>query len=326
MTNELAESASGMETTATSQTATDDVPRNELDEKPSVVGGDVVVGENESDWNAETDAERRATLEEVGSRTLSIDPLQTRATVCVFAMGLAVLLSSIILFRDRQSVSLLLGTLVLSGLAIALLGIYQAVVAGDWTLINVPKQTSFATFYSRNSAPQFLACCFAATAGMLGLHRANKSKLNFDKRYRVVYPSVNMVARLRRRVEEFITEANPMSFGLLLVMVLLFASVLIANSRGGTLAFFASGLAVLLIYALGKQASFSSIIAVVFLVVGSGLFLSLYGLDELVGARMDTVSREAYQMDNARLELWKMALSQPSAWLLGSGLGTFHFA
>ena len=41
---------------------------------------------------------------------------------------------------------------------------------------------------------------------------------------------------------------------------------------------------------------------------------------------MDTVSREAYQLDNARLKLWSMAFSQPSCWLLGSGLGTFHFA
>ena len=238
------------------------------------------------DAETQADAERRTTLDTdtAASRTLSIDPLQTRATVCVLAMGLAMLLSSIILFRDRQSVSFLLGTLALSGLAIALAGIYQAVTAGDWTLINVPKRTSFATFYSRNSAPQFLACCFAATAGLLGLYRANKSKQRLDKRYQIIYPSVNIAARLRRRIEDFSTEVDPLSFVLLFVMVLLFASVLIANSRGGILAFFASGLAVVLVYALGKQASFSSIIAVLLLVVGSGLFLSLYGLDELVGA------------------------------------------
>ncbi len=198
--------------------------------------------------------------------------------------------------------------------------------ADNWTFIAVPKTSSFATFYSRNSAPQFLACCFAATGGLLALYRDNKSKRDQDKRYQIVYPSVNIATRLRRRVEEFVTDADPLSFVLLIVMVLLFASVLIANSRGGILAFLASGLTVLLVYSLGKQASFSSVIAVLFLVVGSGLFLSLYGLDELVGARMDTVSREAYQLDNVRLKLWEMAFSQPSCWLLGSGLGTFHFA
>lgn len=267
-----------------------------------------------------------ASLEPSANQTLSIDPLQTRATICVLAMGLALLVSSIILFRDRLSVAILLGSLSVSGLAIALLGIFQAVAAGDWTFIDVPKQTSFATFYSRNSAPQFLACCFAATGGLLALYVANKSKRQQDKRYQLVYPSVNIAARLRRRIEEFVSDADPISFVLLLVMVLQFAGVLIANSRGGILAFFASGLIVVLIYALGRQASFSAIVAVIFLVVGSGLFLSLYGLDELVGARLDTVSREAYQMDNVRLKLWGMAFSQPSCWLLGSGLGTFHFA
>ena len=329
LTSRFAESEAAISPIAKSEAASGDVPQNDSG-KNAAEASDTVANQAVNNAEVQADAERQATLETVdtlaASRTLSIDPLQTRATVCVIAMGLAMLLSCIILFRDRQSVSFLLGTLALSGLAIALVGIYQAVTAGPWTVINVPKRTSFATFYSRNSAPQFLACCFAATAGLLGLYRANKSKLNLDKRYRVVYPSVNIAARLRRRIEDFVTEVDPLSFVLLFVMVLLFASVLIANSRGGILAFFASGLAVVLVYALGKQVSFSSIIAVLFLVVGSGLFLSLYGLDELVGARMDTVSREAYQLDNMRLKLWGMAFSQPSCWLLGSGLGTFHFA
>ncbi len=322
----FAKHSDAVETTAASQNDAGNVPQDEAAEGDSEAVGEAERSESPQAPDRHSGETQRGELVEQGSRTLSIDPLQTRATMCVFAMGLAVLLSCIVLFRDRWSVSLLLGSLTLSGLAISLLGIYQAVKAGDWTLIDVPKQSSFATFYSRNSAPQFLACCFAATVGLLGLYRANKNKSNLDKRYRVVYPSVNIVARLRRRIEEFITDADPLSFGMLIAMVLLFASVLIANSRGGILAFLASGLAVLLIYGLGRQASFGSIVAVGLLVVGSGLFLSLYGLDELVGARMDTVSREAYQMDNARLELWKMALSQPSAWLLGSGLGTFHFA
>lgn len=260
------------------------------------------------------------------ARTLSIDPLQTRATLCVFAMGVAMFVSSIILFRDRQSVALLLGSLALSGVAISLLGIFQAVVAGDWTLLEVPKSSSFATFYSRNSAPQFLACCFAATGGLLAMYRANAKRRQKDKRYELVYPAVNPLARLRRLAEDFVGDVDPIAFILLVIMLLQSASVLIANSRGGILAFVASGLAIVLVYAMGKEASFSALITVPILVIGSGLFLSMYGLDELVGARLDTISKEAYQLDNVRLTLWSMAFSQPSLWLLGSGLGTFHFA
>lgn len=273
-----------------------------------------------------SETETAGTSEIRPSRSISIDPLQTRATLCVFAMGIALLVSSIILFRDRQSVSLLLGSLMVSGVAISLLGIYQAVVAGDWTLLEVPKGSSFATFYSRNSAPQFLACGFAATGGLLAMYQAHAKKLQRDKRYQMVYSSVNPVARLRRRAEEFAGDIDPIAFILLVIMLLLFASVLIANSRGGILAFLASGLVIVFVYALGKQASFSALIAVPILLVGSGLFLSMYGLDERVGARLDTLSQEAYQMDNVRLMLWGMAFSQPSVWLLGSGLGTFHFA
>lgn len=260
------------------------------------------------------------------ARTLSIDPLQTRATLCVFAMGVAMLVSSIILFRDRQSVSLLLGSLALSGVAISLLGIFQAVVAGDWTFLEVPKGSSFATFYSRNSAPQFLACSFAATGGLLAMYRANLKRRQKDKRYQLVYPAVNPLARLRRLAEDFVADVDPIAFILLVIMLLQSASVLIANSRGGILAFVASGLAIVLVYAMGREASFSALITVPILVIGSGLFLSMYGLDELVGARLDTISKEAYQLDNVRLTLWSMAFSQPSLWLLGSGLGTFHFA
>lgn len=275
----------------------------------------------------QTGGEAAASTNEIPiARTLSIDPLQTRSTLCVMAMGVAMLVSCIILFRDRQSAGLLLGSLALSGLAISILGVYQAVVPGEWTFLKVPKTTSFATFYSRNSAPQFLACCFAATGGLLAMYRAHVKKSQQDKRYQLVYPSVNPVARLRRRAEEFAGDTDPITFILLVIMLLQFASVLIANSRGGSLAFVASGLAVMLVYAIGKQASFSALITVPLLVIGSGLFLSMYGLDELVGARLDTISREAYQLDNPRLTLWSMAFSQPSTYLFGSGLGTFHFA
>ncbi len=261
------------------------------------------------------------------SHTLSIHPLQTRTTLCVFAMGLAMLVASTILFRDRRSAGLLLGTLATSGLAVALAGIYQKLVPGEWVLLqDLPKGSSFGTFFSRNSAPQFLACTFAATGGLLGMYRSQMNQLQRDKRYSIAYPSVNIAARLRRRIEDFVSDADVISVLLLVAMVLQAIGVLVANSRGGILAFVASGVIVLLVYSMGRQTSSSVALAVLAMIVGVGLFLSFFGLDEMIGTRLDTISREAYQLDNARLELWTMAISQPTFWLLGSGLGTFHFA
>ncbi len=263
------------------------------------------------------------------TRAISIHPLQTRTTLCVFAMGLAILISAGILFRDRLSVALLLGSIALSGTVIALLGIYQAVAAGNWTFLGDLQVTSFGTFYSRNSAPQFFACSFAAAAGLLALYHAHQTKVQkamVDKRYRIEYPSVNYLARLRRRAEQFVTEADAITVICLIIMALLMISVMAANSRGGILAFFASGALVVMLYALGRQASMSAAAIVLLLAVGSGLFLSMFGLDEMIGTRMDTISEEAHQLNNARLAVWQLAFSQPSCWALGSGLGTFHLA
>lgn len=277
-----------------------------------------------------SDATQLAT-DEVGNfppaRTLSIHPLQTRATLCVMAMGLAMLVASTILFRDRLGVAMLLGVMAISGVAISLAGIYQVIVPGDWVILpELPKVSSFATFFSRNSAPQFLACTFAATGGLMALYRTQVKKQRRDKRYQIVYPSVNIAARLRRRAEDFFSEADLYSILLLVALVLQAVGVLVANSRGGILAFGASVAIVLLIYSFGRQVNVSVTLAVMAMIIGVALFLSFYGLDESIGRRLETISREAYQLDNARLELWRMALSQPTIWLLGSGLGTFHFA
>jgi tetratricopeptide (TPR) repeat protein len=262
-------------------------------------------------------------------QTLSISPFQTRTTVCVFAMGLAMLISAIVLFRERMSVVLLLGTIALSGTVIALLGIYQAVAAGDWTFLGNMLESSFATFYGRNSAPQFFACALGAAAGLLVVYHAHRTKQQSkttDKRYRIVYPSVNVIARLRRRVEQFVTEADLFTVICLVAMGILLIAVMAANSRGGILAIVASGALVILVYAMGRQAGWSTAVVSLVLMVGAALFLSMFGFDELIGARLDTLSEEAYRMSNVRLQVWWMAFSQPSCWALGSGLGTFHLA
>ncbi len=263
------------------------------------------------------------------ARTISIHPLQTRTTLCVLAMALAMLISAGILFRDRLSVAVLLGSISLSGVAIGLLGIYQAVAAGNWTFLGDLQSTSFGTFFSRNSAPQFFACAFGATAGLMAIYHAHQTKLQkemMDKRYRIEYPSVNLIARLRRRAEQFVTEADVITAICLVVLAVLMICVLAANSRGGTLAFFATGALVIMLYAMGRQAGVSVALIVLLLTVGSGLFLSMFGFDELIGARLDTISEEAYKRDNIRLLVWQLAFAQPSCWGLGSGLGTFQLA
>ncbi|GAB5404493.1 MAG: hypothetical protein Aurels2KO_27240 [Aureliella sp.] len=257
---------------------------------------------------------------------ISVHPEQTSATLAVFSLAAICLISSIVLFRTVASAIALLAVLAVVGFAESWLGLYQAVVAGDWKVLADLKASSFATFYSRNSAPQYFASALGATVALSIFYRKYITGAREDKRYQIQYPSVNPIARVRRRVEEFVSEIDPVSAVLLIVMVSILAGTLVANSRGGILACVASGIVTVGTYAMGKNTSAGGTIAVVLLIALCGGFLSLFELDDLIGTRLDTISAEAHSLSNARFELWQMALSQRCTWLLGSGLGAFHFA
>ena len=256
-------------------------------------------------------------------RTLSIHPLQTQASLVGLATAVAMLLSATILFREKLTLLLLFGAISLPGLAVALLGIYQ-VVTGNWTLLEGMRSTSFGTFVGRNSAPQFFASALGAMISLLAIYRATQKKV--DRRYGIKYPSVNLLARLRRRVDDFIEDADFVSALCMIGIVVLLIATVAANSRGGILSAFAAGLATASLVLLGKLKSANASLGIGLLVVGTGIFLTLFQLDDVIVDRLETVSAEAHRLDNARFELWQDALSLRSNWLFGTGLGTFHFA
>lgn len=261
-----------------------------------------------------------------GNTTISVHPLQTSAATSMIALAGCVLVSSIVLFRSLTSVIALLGVLALVGFAEAWTGLYQAIVTDAWKVLPELKSSSFATFISRNSAPQYLASAFGVTVAAAALYRSIVLKAGQDKRYQISYPSVNPIARIRRRIEEFIGDIDLFSAMILVVMFSVLAGTLVANSRGGILSCLAAGTVLLASYSFGKHASFAGSFALVLLIVMAGGFLSLFELDDRIGARMSTISAEVHQLSNARFELWQMALGQRCTWLLGSGLGAFHFS
>lgn len=261
-----------------------------------------------------------------GNTTISVHPLQTTATTSMIALAGCVLVSSVVLFRSLASVTSLLGVLALVGFAEAWLGLYQAIVAGDWKMLPELRISSFATFISRNSAPQYFASALGATVAAAALYRSTVLKAGDDKRYQISYPSVNPIARVRRRVEEFVGDIDLFSATILLVMFSVLAGILVANSRGGILSCVAAGTVLLVAYSFGKHASAAGSFALVLLIVMAGVFLSLFELDDVIGTRLSTISAEAHRLSNVRFELWQMALGQRCTWLLGSGLGAFHFS
>jgi len=258
-------------------------------------------------------------------RTLSIHWVQTRASIAMFAVALACLLSAGILFRSCTWEVVLLSVLAVNGLCIAMLGLLQSVAWNKWTLLPMPTSAYFATFVSRNSAPQFLAIGLGGVLGLLAWWNGTKSD-EADKRYYVRYPAINALARFRRRLEELVTDLDAISLTCVFSATLIFVAVLAAGSRGGILSCLASAVLTLCV-SLGTKKSYARSVGMV-AVIGCGamLLLTTLELDSAVWERMDSVNEEAYKLDNGRFTVWQMILSQPSCWLPGCGLGNFHFA
>lgn len=254
---------------------------------------------------------------------LSISPEHTKAALSVFSSAVAVFVASALVFRTRLSATILLGVLMLNGTCFAVFGIYQALVAEEMLLPGLGP-SSFGTFVSRNSAPQFLAVAIGAAIGLFVYqHREQKRG---DQRYTVKYPSVNPAARLRRLMDD-VSNGFGVSTALPLVaLVILATAVLIANSRGGTIAGGLAGLACITVIITKLKGSTTNVLLFAGIIVLVGSVLVWSELDTAIGQRLDSINEEAYERDNARIDLWQLVLGQRESYLLGSGLGTFHFA
>ncbi len=258
-------------------------------------------------------------------RTLSIHWVQTRASSVMFAIALAYLISASILFRTRNWELVLLIVLAVGGLGIAMLGLLQSVAWNKWTLLPMPTSSYFATFVSRNSAPQYLSIGLGAVFGLLAWWSGSKSD-EAHKKYYVRYPAVNAVARLRRRMEELLADLDAVSILCVFSATLIFVAILAASSRGGILAAFAASVLTLCVAMATKQSYAKTVGLVTVMACGGILLLTTLELDTALVDRMDSVNEEAYKLDNGRFTVWQMILSAPYIWLPGCGLGNFHFA
>ncbi len=257
--------------------------------------------------------------------THSIHWVQSRTSLAGLTMALASLIASSILFREARwefRLTLILGLL---GLAVAVLGLVQLVAWNRWTLLPMPGQSHFATFVSRNAAPQLFAVGLGAFIGSLVWLAHNKTDTT-GKKYYVRYPAVNMLARLRRRLDDMVTDMDPVSIGLIIASTLMYVAILTTASRGGVIACGAATVGVLM-FSLRARKDLVRSIGLVTIVASLVLLLATsLDLDSAILERLDTLNQEAYELNNGRFTVWKMILSRPECWVLGCGLGNFHFA
>lgn len=259
-------------------------------------------------------------------RTLSILPEQTRASLAVYSLAMVVVWSaSLLLLRKRWAIALLI-TLATSGLLNAFLGLMQAVSWNDWTLLPGLSVSSFSTFISRNSAPDYFATATGAMFSLLGTAFRNQ-KQKRRKEYRVTYPAGTWQGRLRNRMEDIFIDLNSLAVACISAAAFMMVATLATLSRGGTIACLGAGLVTLSLTlgargGIARAATISLVLAAT--VVG---ILAFFELDTALVSRMDQLNEAAYTGEDGRLTVWKYTLASLQwYWLSGSGLGTYHFA
>lgn len=260
------------------------------------------------------------------STTLSIAPQQTQASLTGFAMAAAFLISASILFSRRAWQLILLATISTTVGFHAILGLFQKVSWQEWTLLPMPGNVFFSTFVSRNTAPTYYAIGIGCVLGLLTWWLNKKRNVDAEKRYNVRYPAVDLLARFRRRMDDFFSELDTPSVAGLCVLTLFLVAVMATASRGGVLACLGA-MAVTTVFVLGRrEATLGHSAGMGILALVAVLLLGTLGLDEPLINRMNTVLSEAESEANPRYKVWLLAFSDASYWLAGSGLGTFHFA
>ncbi|MFO1066213.1 MAG: O-antigen ligase family protein [Pirellulales bacterium] len=260
------------------------------------------------------------------ARTISVDPIQTRGTLAVFCAAVIVIWAGSVLFADRNWAIVLLVTLAVGGTANAFLGLMQAVSWNHWTLLPMKGRAYFATFVSRNSAPQYYAIATGAALALLGFSYRRRRRMR-RKEFRMRYPSASLVERIRNRMEEVFVDLDILalcSFACAAFCVLATAAT---ASRGGALANVGAGVLTLIV-TLGTRGhimrAWVSSVALAVFVIGAMVGL---GLDTPLMERMDDLNEVAYVGDDGRTVVWTYALNSLSRYgAFGAGLGTFHFA
>ncbi|MEM7474600.1 MAG: O-antigen ligase family protein [Planctomycetota bacterium] len=255
--------------------------------------------------------------------SISIAPEQTRTSLAVLGAAACLLWAASLLFADMRWQLVLLAILAISGAMNAGLGIVQN-LSGEWTLLQDLHGGSFSTFVNRNSAPQYYAIAMGATFALI-VWWFNSKGSSLAKKYGVHYPAVNIMARLRRRIESLVSELDFGLVMLLIGLVVLFAAVFASASRGGILACAIANVILTVRFLADYRASFLGLLLLVGGLVAV-LLLSALGIAGETSERLNTLSEELHQLSNVRLELWQHVLWHKECWLFGSGYGTFHLS
>ena len=261
-------------------------------------------------------------------RTLawSIEPLHTRgAAMSLFLCGLFVWIGRIA-FTDSRKQLWLFGTLTLTGILISCVGIQGAISYNTLNFLGLKTGSSFATFFSKNSAGGFYNVCIAGSLGLLGWTLLNTRRSSKDIRYR--FADRSAASRIRGFAEDTLADLNTAQIAATLCLISIVVALLISQCRGAAV----SALGAIIIAATvansknNGRGNWAIAVAVVAIFVTS---MIVFQVDEKAYGRIESLSEIDIESElrQGRAYIWSIAWKSMAfyGWL-GSGLGTFHFA
>ena len=256
---------------------------------------------------------------------LSMDREATWGQLRLLAIACAGLLLGCRLFRRREDMMWLAGTLALNGACISFFGFIQRMTAPPrtvyWLELSQGGQP-FGPFVNRNNAAGFLLLCFAAALAWLILTLG-------DRKNKGPVPMISKeMPPWRQFYFQFlylISEMTALKVASLIATALIGCGILATLSRGGVLAFGSAGIVTLLVYGMARRPKNTGMILIplVGLVVGLAVWMGF--ADQLI-SRFEHTELDVEELVDTekRLQNWRDTFPAVSemGWL-GSGLGTY---
>jgi tetratricopeptide (TPR) repeat protein len=297
-----------------------------LDRQPAAIAYSAIVQESVDSKPQELPCDLRDIPVQDQKLAWSVEPLHTQAAFySLFLCGLLIWVGRMA-FGEPTNQLWLFGTLTLIGVVIACVGIYGAVSYRAENFLGLRTGSSFATFVSKNSAGGYYNICIAGCLGMLGWTLLHTQRKTNDVRYR--FPDSSWIMKIKGAFEDLLADLNTPQIASMLCLVTVVAALLISLCRGAAFSSLAALIGAVLI-ANAKNRSRGAWVSTVAISLATVACLVVFQVDSEAYSRLESISEFDLGEDlkTGRAYIWSVAWNAAMYYgMLGSGLGTFHFA
>ena len=257
----------------------------------------------------------------------SIEPLHTRGAVVGMLVCSLMCFCGAFLFSSRRGQLSLFIVLTAIGVAIGCFGIHGALSYQTENFLGLRTEGgSFASFRSKNSAGGFLNICIAGCIGLVAWTMTFLKRKRTDVRYR--FSDASALMRIRGAVEDFLSDLNTPQIASLLCLVTIVVALIMSLCRGAAVGALVGIIGASLLVNHGNKGRGNWIPVLILLLTSIGCMLA-FQVDDDSLKRLESLGELDLELEaiKGRSYVWSMAWTAMTYYgLLGSGLGTFHFA